>query len=282
MFQTLEITRRNPFNGAIYDKGFLNATSMIRIMDIKGLGPVKAEVFRAPSATQPGGMILSNRIGERNIVLTLEMSTDWIDDWTLTDVRRNLSNLLNPGSTVELRFTNNENEVVEIEGVVETSDPEMFVEHPVTTVSIICAHPYFKKVNGLTKVTFSSTTPSPWTVNYVGRNLAPVGFKFQSTLTAGGASSAIGPPALSQDGGLRGYLSIVGYPLVAGDIVKFNTIRGQRSVGIERSFADYNALGFFNGSLSDFQILPGMNYIRWNRGAGYDHKLEYTPEYVSI
>lgn len=282
MIESLELTRRSLFDGSIYAKQFLNPSSTVRMKNISGLGPVKANVSRAPSAAQAGSTLLGSRIGERNIVLTMEMTTDYEDNLTLSDIRRNLTNIFDPGSEVELRFHLNDM-AVDIVGIVDSHEPEMFVETPIATVSIICPDPYFKLVGPEIELSWARATVTNYEFEYSGRQLAPVGFRFQATLDSNGANNSNGPPALSQEGPLRGYLSVAGYTFENGDTIKFNTIRGERGVTRVRSFAENNILGFFSGSLMDFQIMPGKNILRWNRQASSNNQqLHYRPQFTGI
>lgn len=279
MIESLELTRRSLFDGSVYQKWILTPTAFIRIKNISGLGPVKANVSRAPSAANAGSTYLGYRVGERVITMTLEMTTDYADDYSLSDVRRNITSLLDPGAEIEMRF-HLDDISVDIKGIVDSHDPEMFVDTPIAVVSIICPDPFFKFVGNEVVKTWAKGSAQPYVVDYVGRQLAPVGFKFQATLDNASTTSY---PQLTQDGVLRGLLGVPGYAFEAGDTLKFNTIRGQRGVSRIRSFAENDILGFFQGSLMDFQILPGKNYIKWNRAnSSTGIQLSYRPQYTGL
>jgi len=122
--------------------GFLPNDDPVQIKNIEGLGPVKAEIASTPFATGRGELYQGSSVPKRNVVLTLGLNPDF-DTQTMAGLRQTLYRYLLPQHWTKLRFFSQELPVVDIEGYVESFEPNMFSQDPEVQVSIICPKPDF-------------------------------------------------------------------------------------------------------------------------------------------
>lgn len=123
-------------------------TDPVQIRNIEGLGPVKANINTTPFGSFDGELYNGSNVGKRNIVLTLGFNPVWASDSTPQDMSVSaLRNLLYayfmPKLWIRLRFFSTHMEPVEIDGYVESFEPNMFSRDPEVQVSIICPKPNF-------------------------------------------------------------------------------------------------------------------------------------------
>ena len=118
----------------------------IQILNIDGLGPVNANVNTTQYGSIDGEYYSGSNVGKRNIVLTIGLNADWVNQ-TIADLRRILYSYFIPTTQVKLRFTSTHMAQVEIIGYVETCEPSIFSRDTEMQVSIICPQPYFKAVS---------------------------------------------------------------------------------------------------------------------------------------
>lgn len=123
--------------------GFGPNDDAIQVRNIEGLGPVKASITTTPFATGRGALYQGSTVDTRNIVLTLGLNPDFVTYPSMHELRRILYRYLLPEAWTKLRFYTNEIPPVEIEGYVESFEPNMFSEDPEVQVSIICPNPDF-------------------------------------------------------------------------------------------------------------------------------------------
>lgn len=114
----------------------------IQIRDIQGLGPVKAEITTTPYASGRGELFQGVRTNKRNIVLTLGLNPNWTDQ-TISSLRQQLYAYLMPESWCKLRFFSDDVPTVDIEGYVESFEPNIFSQDPELQISVICPKPDF-------------------------------------------------------------------------------------------------------------------------------------------
>lgn len=122
--------------------GFMPSDDPVQVRNIDGLGPVKAEIASTPFATGRGVQYQGSTTGFRNIVLSLGLNPDW-DEQTMSSLRQMLYRYFMPEAWTKLRFTSDHIPTVDIEGYVESFEPNMFSQDPEIQVSIICPKPDF-------------------------------------------------------------------------------------------------------------------------------------------
>jgi len=120
------------------------------IRNIDGLGPVKADIATTPYASGRGELYQGSTTPKRNIVLTLGLNPDWEGQQTMASLRQSLYRYLMPQNWTKLRFFSQELPTVDIEGYVESLDPNMFSQDPEMQCSIICPKPDFIEADATT------------------------------------------------------------------------------------------------------------------------------------
>lgn len=126
--------------------GFMPNDDAVQIKEITGLGPVKADIASTPFATGRGELYQGSSTGKRNIVFTLMLNPDWVDQ-SMASLRHMLYRYLMTGMWTKLRFYTQEIPPVDIEGYVESFEPNMFSQDPEVQVSILCHKPDFIDAN---------------------------------------------------------------------------------------------------------------------------------------
>lgn len=108
------------------------------VRSITGLGPGKANINMTEVATNDGSLFNSSRISSRNIVISLKYL--WKD--SIEDVRQ-LSYKYFPLKKKCSLVIETDNRKVEIEGYVESNDPNIFSSNEESDISIIAHFPSF-------------------------------------------------------------------------------------------------------------------------------------------
>jgi len=120
-------------------------TDLIQIRNIDGLDPVKASVSTSPYGSVDGESYTGSSVPKRNIVLTLRPNPDW-DNWTPETLRRLIYAYFMPKLATRLVFDDDDLGLVEIFGIVESVENNIFSKDPEFIVSVICPDPYFTAV----------------------------------------------------------------------------------------------------------------------------------------
>lgn len=139
-------------------------TDFIQVRDIKGLDPVKAAVGTIPFGAVDGASYVGSSVLTRNILLTLHTNPDWLV-WTHASLRKLLYSYFMPKKETKLVFYSDDMAPVEISGIVESVEPNIFTKDPEIIVSIICPQPYFKSLNPIVVV---GEVGTPATIDYNG------------------------------------------------------------------------------------------------------------------
>lgn len=115
--------------------------SSLQILNIDGLGPVKADVNTMSFAEIDGAAYLGTPlVGGRNIVITFGLNPDWADQ-TVAGLRRMLYEYFMPKLPVTLAFESLHMPKCGISGTVESVEPNIFSKDPEVQVSVICPDP---------------------------------------------------------------------------------------------------------------------------------------------
>ena len=142
MLRRLEVFSANPSAPELPLGGFTPNDDPVQLRSIDGLGPVKAELASTAFASGRGELFQGGSIGKRNIVLSLGLNPNWVDQ-TMTTLRHQLYAYLLPEAWTKLRFYSEDMPTVDIEGIVESFEPNIFSQDPEIQVSILCHKPDF-------------------------------------------------------------------------------------------------------------------------------------------
>lgn len=148
-------------------------TDLIQVRNINGLDPVKASVSTSPFGAVDGASYTGSSVLTRNIVLTLHPNPDW-KTWTFEALRQLLYSYFMPKRATRLVFYSDDMDPVEISGIVESVEVNMFSKDPELIISIICPDPYF-----------TSVEPIIITGSSVRSGGAPVVIHYDGTIEAG-------------------------------------------------------------------------------------------------
>lgn len=163
---------------------------LIQVQDIQGFEPVKATVNITDYADLDGGYLTGATVNQRNIVITFGYNPDW-DTHTIEELRQDLYKYFMPKQNVRLTITSTHLPQVQIDGVVESMDPNIFSQNPSVVVSILCPDPDFVGVDEVTVNLVSvvaGSEPTIDTVDYEGSVEAP----FHLILTKGSGPDSSG------------------------------------------------------------------------------------------
>jgi hypothetical protein len=263
MIKSVTVRTRNAYNNSINKELSLSleGLSELCLRPIEGLGPVKANVNTVDLPMEAGGIYLSSKNGQRNIVFTVEFRPDWSRNSTVTALRKSLMQVMMPTNLVELIFHTDELDTdgslkdYTIKGVVETHEPSIFSKDPVVQISILCADPYFKDSKGFITQTVPINGPSLIKVPFPGE--VPNGFIWEFEVLE---PSATGYSLRTNPARDTNYMKTT-YPSQSGDIFRFSTIKDNRWARHIRGGVTTSILGWFSGSLVDTKLVNGDNYF---------------------
>ena len=238
------------------------------IIKIDGIGPGKATVTKNDSKVYDGGTITSARLPSRNIKMEIEFL--WVN--SIEDVRHKSYKYFPLKKPITLIFET-DTRTVEIEGVVESNEPDIFSSEESTNISIICPDPYFYASgdNARSKTDFSGINPMfeiPSDTGYSNESLTDALTEISTVFVQSergimnygevdiGVVISIKPLAI-----VKGVLTISNITLGQnmsfdlnkiktitendfhiGDELVINTLRGKKSVTLVREGKNYNAL----------------------------------------
>lgn len=113
-------------------------TSGLIVTSIDGLGPLKAIINVSEISTGDGGYLNSSRIPSRNIVFHFK----FLMDPDIETVRHRTYKFFGLKRKVRMTFYT-DYRTLEIEGIVESNEPDIFSKEEGTQISVICPNPYF-------------------------------------------------------------------------------------------------------------------------------------------
>lgn len=243
--------------------GFMPNSDPVQIRNIEGLGPVKAEVSATPFATGRGELYQGVSTGKRNIVLTLGLNPNWIDQ-TMSSLRQILYRYFMPERWSKLLFFSDELPVAQIGGVVESFEPNIFSQDPEIQISILCPKPDFIDVDttllsGTTRGSFGIPEGSPpgAVIDYIGT--VPTGFDLRIHTVSGSYSGGV--YVNNEIGGEVQEFYLENVTISSGMYLQLNTVRSTRHIYsvVVAGNVEYDILAKM-GKESDWpEFSPGEN-----------------------
>lgn len=266
------------------------------ITNISGLGPGKADVNTTEISTSDGGLYNSARMPARNIVIGVKYFQTV--EQSIEDVRQ-LSYKYFPIKKKLTLFVETDNRQAEIEGYVETNDPNIFNKtdgsrnafnnYEGSDISIICPDPFFYSAgrNGTNTTVFSgveSMFEFPFSNDLLTENLLEFGTiqnKTENLLVYNGDSEigitmtihAIGEASNITIHNTRTretmkidtvkLAAITGSGIIAGDDITICTIKGKKSVTLLRNGITINILNCLGKNPDWFQLSKGDNVFAY-------------------
>lgn len=255
------------------------------IIKIDGIGPGKATVTKNDSKVYDGGTITSARLPSRNIKMEIQFL--WVN--SIEDVRHKSYKYFPLKKPLTLIFET-DTRTVEIEGVVESNEPDIFSSEESTNISIICPDPYFyaSGENARSKTEFSGINAVfeiPSDIGYSNESLTEALTEISTLYVQSergimnygevdiGVVISIKPLAI-----VKGILTISNVTLGQnmsfdlnkiktitendfhlGDELVINTLRGKKSVTLVREGKNYNALSCIDTRTDWIYLTSGEN-----------------------
>ena len=272
--EKMEMKLRNP-----EESGFL-------ISSIDGLGPGKAEISTTDLAAADGAVWNSSRLVSRNIVINLI----FVANPTIEDSRQKSYKFFPLKKDITLIFET-DNRFVQIDGYVESNDPDIFSDQEGTSISIICPNPYFYSISTTTTV-FNGIEPMfefPFSNESLTEPLlvmSELRTKYENVVYYEGDAETgfvmkihfVGPAS-----GISIYnvksreimkidttklAAIVGSPIQAADDLIISTITGKKSLTFIREGKTYNVLNALDRDSAWLKLAVGENIIAFTADEG--------------
>lgn len=265
------------------------------VQSISGLGPGKSNINTTEIATIDGGIYNSARIPARNITISLI----FLWNGTIEEVRQRSYKYFPLKKKITL-LIETDHRIAEIEGYVESNEPNIFSKEEGTDISIVCPNPYFySKTDKLT--VFSGITGGfsfPFsnesltekliimgTINRLTTNTvyydgdADVGVTI--TIHAIGEASGITIHNTTSKQIMKlnssKIESITGSGIVNGDDIIICTVKGKKSIKLIRGGIEYNILACLEKGVTWFNLVMGDNIFAYTAETG-DTNLQFKIE----
>lgn len=273
------------------------------VKSVTGLGPGTANINTTEVSTNDGGLYNSSRLSTRNIVITLGFL--WKD--SIEDVRQKSYKYFPIKKKLTL-LIETDNRQAEIEGYVETNDPNIFSKEEGADISIICPNPFFYSsgADGSNTTVFYGIDPMfefPFSNESLYDALLEMGSiqnQHEKVVTYNGDAEigvtitihAIGEASniTIYNTGTREIMKIdteklsalTGFGIIAGDDIVICTVKGNKSIKLLRSGKTTNILNCLDKNTDWFQLAKGDNIFAYTAQSGssnlqfkIDHRVIY-------
>lgn len=259
------------------------------VKSVTGLGPGTANINTTEVSTNDGVLYNSSRLSTRNIVITLGFL--WKD--SIEDVRQKSYKYFPIKKKLTL-LIETDNRQAEIEGYVETNDPNIFSKEEGADISIICPNPFFYSsgADGSNTTVFYGIDPMfefPFGNESLYDALLEMGSiqnQHEKVITYNGDAEigvtitihAIGEASniTIYNTGTREIMKIdteklsalTGSGIIAGDDIVICTVKGNKSIKLLRSGKTTNILNCLDKNADWFQLAKGDNIFAYTAQSG--------------
>ena len=257
------------------------------IESVTGLGPGKANINTPEVSTNDGAMYNSARVPSRNIVISVKYL--WKE--TIEDARQ-LSYKYFPLKRKVTLLVETDNRAAEIEGYVESNDPNIFSKEEGSDISIICPSPFFYSayenhvtsfggIEPLFEFPFSNESLTENLIEFsevrdqIDRNIIYTGdFEIGVTIhiRASGEASDITIYNITANESMYidtdALATLTGSGIVEGDEIVICTVKGNKSASLIRNGQSTNILNCIDKNSSWFQISKGINTFAYTVSTG--------------
>ena len=281
-----------------YDTGLL-------ITSITGIGPAKANVNTTELAVSDGSIYNSARVTQRNIVFSFRLIEDPVTN-LVEDTRQRTYKYFPLKKMLTLTFET-DNRIAEIQGYVESNEPDIFQQEETAQISIVCPSPYFYSndqmivLNGVESqfyFPFSNESVSD-PLLYFGEIIESVslGYDYEGDAESGcifhihtigevhniSLYNAVTRERMDIDTSVIGNITKdENDHLIAGDDVYLSTISGDRYIYLVRSGKQYNILPAVP-KMTDLSANKHADWIRMVKGSNvFGYLAEYGKSNATI
>ena len=276
------------------------------VKSITGLGPGTANINTTEVSTNDGGLYNSSRLPSRNIVITLGFL--WRD--SIEDIRQKSYKYFPIKKKLKL-LIETDNRQAEIDGYVETNDPNIFSKEEGADISIICPNPFFYSAGekGTNITIFYGIEPMfefPFSNESLLECLLEMGTiqnQTEKVIVYNGDSEigvtitihAVGEASniAIYNTGTREIMRIdtvklaafTGAGVIAGDDIVICTVKGSKSITLQRAGKTINILNCLEKNADWFQLAKGDNifaYTAETGGSNLQFKIENRIIYEGV
>lgn len=256
---------------------------------VEGLGPGKANINTTEVSTNDGSLFNSSRLPSRNIVIGLKYL--WKN--SVEEVRQ-LSYKYFPIKKKLTLLIETDNRQAEIDGYVESNDPDIFSKNEGSDISIICPNPFFYSAgkNGKNTTVFYGVEPMfefPFSNESLLECLLEMGAiqnQTEKVITYNGDAEigvtitihAVGEASkiAIYNTGTREIMRIdtdklaafTGSGIIAGDDIIICTVKGNKSISLQRGGKITNILNCLEKNADWFQLTKGDNIFAYTAESG--------------
>lgn len=243
-----------------------------QLYKITGLTPPKASVNMVANTTQDGSKINSVKLESRNIVIYLAVGGD------IEKSRINLYKYFPPKGEVTLYFKNGKRNV-QIKGVVELIECDLFSNKQIAQISVICPFPYFSELDNMVSE-FSDVTglfQFPFSIDETGVEFSAISTNIRKSIINVGdvptgivmelfaTGEVVNPTIYEVD--KRDFMRL-NITMQASDKIIINTKVGEKSVSLVRAGVSSNALGYLSADSSWIMLEAGDNVFTYEAESG--------------
>ena len=262
------------------DSGFI-------IEKVTGLGPGKANINTSEVSTNDGAIYNSARVPSRNIVISVK----YLFKETIEEARQTSYKYFPLKRKVTL-LIETDNRMAEIEGYVESNEPDIFSKEEGSDISIICPNPFFYDALSNDETSFTGISPAfefPFSnesltepllefsviedvtdrvIDYKGDQEIGVTISIQARGEAGDITIYNVDTAETMMVYNNLIESLTGSGITDGDEIIICTVRGQKSAKLIREGKTTNILNCINRDADWFQLAKGPNTFAYDAVTG--------------
>lgn len=297
------VTVKNYLNDEITLELMRPEKSGFIIKSIDGLGPAKANINVTDISTNDGGIFNSSRLDKRNIVMDLLFLQT--DKESIEDLRQKTYKYFPIKKKITLTIVT-DNHTSEIDGYIESNEPDIFSQNEGCTISIICPDPFFYSTID-NETVFSGVEPMfefAFENNSLTMPLLEMGSidnKTEQIIVYEGNTEIgmiINIHALGDVSNItiannltRDTMTIntdklktllgTETAIISGDTIIINTNRGNKSITLIREGIEYNILNCLEKGSKWFTLVKGDNIFSYSAETGATNLMFYIRNKVA-
>lgn len=207
------------------------------IRKVTGLNPPDIDLFIGEYA-RDGGTYQGRRVGNRNVVMTMDLNPNPALGETVSGLRdllyKTFVDPLVDADHLELVLHDDEGRTRNLFGYTETFETEIFDIETMAQISLLCPDPY---IRDLTETVLTNPSGSWVTVPFTYGGTAETGFLAQINISAN-------TPKLTLKN--NNHTMVLTYAFLAGDVVYIDTNRGSRNIWLVRSSVTYPLIAYLD------------------------------------
>ena len=241
------------------------------VLSVSGTNPCAANINTTPIVGLDGSKLNSTRIGNRNIVITLNIRHP------IEQNRLRLYQFFRTKRYIKILYNNDRRDVY-AEGYVETFENNPWSQLQQPQISIICTNPFWMS-NTNTFVNFSNAVglfEFPFSIPAEGIEFSRYNLVATATVNAGeietggiitfhAVDDVVNPKFINTT--TQQYFGL-NFSMISGDIIIVNTQKGEKSVKLVRSGATTNLLSYRTSGSSWVMFAPGENAVSYEAASG--------------